>query len=930
MHPTRRRNPAVPAPELIGRLRSVLGGDSLLTDPAAKVPYETDAMPIHRGQPLLVALPRDEAQVLATLRILHEAAIPWVARGAGTGLSGGAVPAPGLGVAVISLARLRRVLEIRPEQGRARVEPGIVNLALNEALAPHGLQFAPDPASQKVATIGGNIAENAGGPRALKYGVTGQHVLGLRVALGDGGVLRLGGDEETPPGYDLLGFFVGSEGTLGCILDANVRVIRRPEAAQAFLAAFPSVEAAAIAVGAILRAGVVPAALELIDALGLQTLAAAFALDLPRNAGALLVGEVDGLAEGVAAEMERSAQILRSAGATELRLAATPAERERIWAARRLVFGALGRVAPSYVQQDAAIPRSKLSHVLARIVDIGRRHDLRIANIFHAGDGNLHPAILFDDRVAGMRARVLAAEREIVRACIDAGGVLTGEHGVGLAKRDQLPFVFGEVELNMMHRLRLAFDATGGINPGKLLPGRQEAGTADFTDEEAVGPVRVARTSHDYAGAPGVGTPEPSATTISLPGRDLTSPERMVADALASAREARTHVILLGGGTLIGWPVPSPGQTGVAEGQEGGPTAVPRVLEMWPADRVVDFEPDDFALTVEAGVTLAAAERTVGAAGQRLIWEAPDPEQATLGGIVAAGYWSSLTTGYGHPKHSLLGFRAITGEGQLLCFGGRVVRNVTGYDVGKLMVGSRGSLAVLTQLILRTYPRPAQRALAVVTGEYGPLLDVAERLRQSALGWPGIDLFWREGYAQLLVALDGYPGEVKRRSEALSREVQGAQSAQPVAPMRVELLEGSEADAAQLSRLEALGWRSAPLVLRFVVSPGKARSTAECVQQACATGPTGAWRCAIHVLPAVGLLRLVFAPGFEEVPLRRLLLDLATVVREAGGYRAIDRAPSHPWWGWDVWGVPALVRDRMRRIQAAMDPRGVLTPWTGA
>ncbi len=927
MHPTRTRKPAAPAPELLERLRSVLGVDSLLTDTAALLPYETDAMPSHRGRPLLVALPSDETQVLATVRALHEAGVPWVARGAGTGLSGGAVPAPGRGVAVVSLARLRRIVEIRPEDGRARVEPGVVNLAFNEALAPHGLQFAPDPASQKAATIGGNIAENAGGPRALKYGVTGQHVLGLRVALGDGTVLRLGGDEETPPGYDLLGFFVGSEGTLGCVLEANLRVISRPEAAQTFLAAFGSPAAAAGAAGAILRAGIVPAALELIDELGLQTLSAAFGVDVPHGARALLVGEIDGLAEAVAAEMEQSERILRAAGATELRMAATPAEREQLWTARRLVFGALGRSAPSYLQHDAAVPRSALPRVLEQIAAIGRRHEVPIANIFHAGDGNLHPAMLCDDRIAGMRARAQAAQAEIARVCLDAGGVLTGEHGVGLEKRDQLALVFGEAELTLMHRLRLSFDPSGRVNPGKLLPGRPEAGAADFSDEEAVGPVRVARAAQGAPGALGAGEP---GGVVGLPGRELTAPEHIVVDALASAREAKTHLILVGGGTLSAWPVPSPGQAGAAEGPAGGAEAPPRVLETWAADRVLDFNPDDFALTVESGVTLAAAERLVGAAGQRLIWEAPDPEQATLGGIVAAGYWSSLTTGYGHPKHSLLGFRAITGEGQLISFGGPVVRNVTGYDVGKLMVGSRGSLAVLTRLILRTYPRPAQRAVAAVRGPYAPLLDVAEKLRRLPLGWPGIDVFWGAGEPELLVALDGCAGEVRRRSDALTRAIREVDAACGAAPLHLELLEGSAGDAAQHRRIEALGWRSAPLVLRVVVAPGKMRTAAERVQQACDSAQAGAWRCAIHALPAVGLLRIVFAPDFEEVPVRRLLLDLATIVREAGGYRAIDRAPSHPWWGWDVWGVPALVRDRMRRIQAAFDPRSVLAPWTGA
>ena len=337
------------------------------------------------------------------------------------------------------------------------------------------------------------------------------------------------------------------------------------------------------------------------------------------------------------------------------------------------------------------------------------------------------------------------------------------------------------------------------------------------------------------------------------------------------------------------------------------------------------FDADDFALTVEAGVTLAAADRVVAEAGQQLIWEAPDPEQATLAGIVAAGYWSSMTTGHGHPKHSLLGFRAITGEGQLLAFGGRVVRNVTGYDVGKLLVGSRGTLAVLTQLILRTYPRPARRALAVLTGDRGRLLDVAEELVRFPLGWPVIDLFLRDGEVRLLVGLDGHETEIQRRRAGLEATLRG----QGATALQLETLWDSEAQAAHRRQVEELGWRSAPLILRIVVPRGSMRVATERVAQACAGGAGGAWNHAIHAVPAVGLLRLAFAARYEEVPLRRLFLDLATIVREAGGYRAIDRAPSHSWWGWTSGRARARARshaahpggDGSARCAGAVDER---------
>ena len=318
--------------------------------------------------------------------------------------------------------------------------------------------------------------------------------------------------------------------------------------------------------GAILQSGIMPAALELIDAVGLQTLEEAFTLDLPLDAGSLLVGEIDGLAETVAAESDQVARILRTAAATEVRQATSPEARERLWSARRLVFGALGRSAPAYIQHDAAIPRSALPQVLAGIAEVAQRAELRIANVFHAGDGNLHPAILYDDRVPGQRARALEAEREIARICIAAGGVLTGEHGVGLAKRDELSWVCSEAEIHLMQRLRLSFDPSMRVNPDKLLPIKVETDDRELTDEEAVGPVRVVRTLHVSPAGP-----EPGPATgaeggaLFVPVRELTPRERAIVTVLAEAHETKTDIVPVGGGTLVGWPLPGPGQSGGGE-----------------------------------------------------------------------------------------------------------------------------------------------------------------------------------------------------------------------------------------------------------------------------------------------------------------------------------------------------------------------------
>jgi glycolate oxidase subunit GlcD len=414
-------------------------------------------------------MPGSAVEVREIVRLLHLTETPFVARGAGTGLSGGAVADPD--TVLIALTRMNRILAVDPVRRRATLQPGVVNARLSEAALPHGLQYVPDPSSQAACTVGGNVAENAGGPHCLKYGVTTNHVVELEVVLPDASVVRLGSSHGEPWGPDLVGLFVGSEGMFGIATEIVVRLEPIPSSVRTMLADFPSVRSASEAVSAIIRTGIVPAALEMMDRACVQAVEASiYAAGYPTDAAAVLLVEVDGGPDAVAAESRTVIEILQQRGAREVRSASSPADRARLWQGRKKAFGAMGRIAPDLAVQDAVVPRSALPDIMDRIEEIRLRHGLSISNVFHAGDGNLHPNISFDRRNAALAARVQLACREIMAACVDAGGSITGEHGVGSDKIDYMPLVFDPETLGAMRAVRLAFDPEERANPGKVVP----------------------------------------------------------------------------------------------------------------------------------------------------------------------------------------------------------------------------------------------------------------------------------------------------------------------------------------------------------------------------------------------------------------------------------------------------------------------------
>lgn len=449
----------------VAELHAILGTDGLRSSDAQKAVYASDAYTLEKSLPGIVALPRSTEEVSAILRICHKHQVPVVPRGAGTGLAGGSTT--GGDAVLLCLSRMNRVLSVDLPNRRLRAQAGAININLTKAVASEGYQFAPDPSSQGASTIGGNIANNAGGPHTLKYGVTVNHILAVQIVLPDGEIMELSTDDS---GYDLVGLVTGSEGTLAVVTEATVKLVKTPDAVRTLLVVCNSIDDATAMISAIIAAGILPAALEMIDRTILQAVEAAYKLGLPTDAEAVLLIEVDGAEAGIDRQADKISALCQELGAMRIEAAKDAADRARLWTARKKSVGTLGRLTPSHCTQDGVVPRTKLPQILREIAAIGAKHKLRIANVFHAGDGNLHPVVLFDERDPEEVQRVIAAGGEILRACVNAGGTLTGEHGIGIEKRDFLDLVFSPDDLDTMAKVRGAFNPEGLLNPGKLLP----------------------------------------------------------------------------------------------------------------------------------------------------------------------------------------------------------------------------------------------------------------------------------------------------------------------------------------------------------------------------------------------------------------------------------------------------------------------------
>jgi glycolate oxidase subunit GlcD len=458
--------------EVTAKLRSFLDASRVVEDETELLVYECDGLPLFKNRPDIVVFPRTTEEVAQIVRVANEYRIPFLPRGAGTGLSGGALAVEG-GI-VIELQRMNRILSVDPENRIAVVQPGVVNLHISQAVAPLGLYYAPDPSSQMSCSIGGNVAENSGGPHCLKYGMTTNHILAIEAVTSHGDIIRLGNPAGEPIGMDLLGAIVGSEGTFAIVTEITVRLLPKPQAVKTLLAAFRSVEESSQTVSDVIAAGIVPSALEMVDAKTIEAVeASVYKAGYPLDAVAALLIEVDGFQEGLEETAASIVEVCRRNNAYDIRVAKDDEERARLWLGRKGAFGAMGRLAPDMITMDAVIPRTQLPKVLVAIDGMARRYGLGVANVFHAGDGNLHPLILFDSRYPDQVDKIFAMSEEIMKLCVDVGGSLSGEHGIGYEKKDFMDLVFDEGDLDSMMRVKRVFNPDGLLNPAKIFPSRR-------------------------------------------------------------------------------------------------------------------------------------------------------------------------------------------------------------------------------------------------------------------------------------------------------------------------------------------------------------------------------------------------------------------------------------------------------------------------
>jgi glycolate oxidase len=724
------------ADPLLSSLAQIYPTGRVLTQPAALAPYECDALTATRVRPRAVVLPQTQDEVIDTVRLCYRLGVPFVARGSGTSLSGGSQPlADGI---VIALNRLARIVSVDPASRIAVVEPGVINLDVSKAAAPHNLYYAPDPASQLVCTIGGNVAFNAGGVHCLKYGMTSNHVLGIKAVLGDGEVVYLGGASLEGVGPDLPGLFVGNEGTFGIALELTLRLIARVERYRTVLAAYRSLQAAGDAVSMIVARGLLPGALEIMDPLAIKATEAAAHPGYPLDAGALLIVELEGEALEVEADFAVLLEVLRQSGAYQIRPAKSDAERLLIWKGRKSAFSAVGRLTPQYIVQDGVVPRSNLGAALAKISQLSQQYGIQVANVFHAGDGNLHPLIFFDARTPDELHKAEAMASQILHLCIELGGSITGEHGVGLEKRAYLPQMFGEEDMATMTRLRRAMDPKEIANRGKMLVVNDEVGTMNDESGRRDGEVDAERLGSLRG------------TTV----RPL---------SLAQVQEAARgceRLVLRGGGTKLGMSAPVDGAT---------------VLDMRGLSGIVEYEPDEFVFTALAGTPLAEIAALLAEHGQYLPFDPPFVDAgATLGGATAAGLSGPRRYRYGGVRDFVIGVRFVDGRGNVVRGGGKVVKNAAGFDLPKLMAGSLGRLGALVELSFKVFPQPP--AFATLRTEFPSLtaaVDAMTGLTTQPLDMEAIDLAPAHGRANLLVRIGGRQDTLQPRIERLRSLLSG-------------------------------------------------------------------------------------------------------------------------------------------------------------
>jgi glycolate oxidase subunit GlcD len=951
---------------LVAELREIVGEENVLSEPDELLVYECDGLPQHKHPPSAVVFPNSTEETSEVLQLLADEGVSFAPRGAGTGLSGGAL-AVNRGV-VIELARMRKILRVDPENRIAVVQTGLVNAHLSRAVAPYGLYYVPDPSSQPSCTIGGNIAENAGGIHCLKYGTTTDHVIGARVVLSDGSIVDLGGGAV---GYDLLGVFVGSEGTFGIATEATVRLSPIPPAVRTLLADFMDVDQASRAVSAIIAAGVLPAALEMMDNAIIRAVeASVFTAGLPIDAQAVLLVELDGVEAGIDEEAEKVEAILREHGARSVHSATDQNERKKLWAARKGAFGAVGRLSPDIMIQDAVVPRSRLPEVLAETYRIAAHYNLQLANVFHAGDGNLHPLICFDLRRGDDLERVRQAGREIMETCVRAGGSITGEHGVGLDKSVFLPLIFSEDDMDAMLRVRAAFDPSGLCNPGKIIPLPRGCGEARAVATQSLSePGAVASASFPSQSSTNLSLSDTEAIALHAPSRPKTATAARLAERINEAKAANEFKRIVGAlnvNRLAETDLAAKFQTNTGETERAlsiapatagearevmklaareGLAVIPAGAAGWldvgnslsRADlilttrrmaKIIRHEPADLVATAEAGTTLGEFQKQLAGAGQWLPIDPPDDGSATLGGVVATGLGGAQAFGYGLPRSFVIGMRVLLADGRSIKAGGNVVKNVAGYDLCKLFCGSYGTLGLITELTFKLRPLPLETRTIIANGSLLSLLAAGRAVICGSLFPVAVELLSPRMIEHLKVGGRRSDCALLVRFAGASRAVI-SQTAQALKLLRSDrdtpartLDEDdplwSNLAAVTLRGADKLSWRTSlrPSDLVSFVTEAVLLETDE------ASHPSLMW----HAGVGDGRLRAIAKPPVYHREAVRALERLRQRAESLGGHLVVESAPIEIKNEFDAWSGPGSAAELMKRVKSELDPQNLLSP----
>ena len=892
------------------KIRQVVGDSRLIVDADELRVYECDGLPQHKSVPAAVVLVRSADEVSRVVTALADAGLPFVARGAGTGLSGGALALNG--AHVIALAGLDGMSDVDAINRTIRVETGVLNADVSRKAQPFGLYYSPDPSSQTACTIGGNIAENAGGIHCLLNGVTTDHVAAITVVLSDGGLVELH-DSSLRPGYDLAGVFVGSEGTFGIATEATLRLLPIPASVKTILAAFRTIREGSTAVSEIIASGIVPAALEMMDSVAIRAVeAGVYKAGLPLDAGAALIIEVEGIQEGVEAEAAIVEAICLRNRAVSLRAAADAGDRSRIWKARKGAFGAMGRLSPDVMIQDAVVPRSRLPEVLEQMHEISSSFGLTVANVFHAGDGNLHPLIPFDSSDPAAVARVEHAGREMMEACIRVGGAITGEHGIGVDKIGYLGLTYSSEDLTAMASVRAAFDPLGLCNPGKAIPVLRGCGearavatkkstTAEY--DKLTTPARpVAAASRPLA--PDVPfDPEKAFTLITGilgPGYVSRKENSITADP-GSYEEVSECLRLI---ESNGWTVSPMGYGNWLDAGDTGPPVNIR-LSTARLRSVVAHEPTDLVATVQAGMTLREMNATLGT--QWLPLDPPAYSRSTVGGVFSAGIGGPLSAAFGRPRSYALGMKVALANGTIIKTGGSVVKNVAGYDLSKLFTGSLGTLGVILEISCRLRAKPeADRTLLVHGSDPAALAEKVLGLRTAGL-YPSASAVISSRFTldqngaseyTLLLRFMGLEGAVDAQVKKVRHKL----------PIETEV-----SSAGQWEHLSSIGDR---VTLRVLTPLAELGVTTTALR-------THFPLAGIHLDPIQGWIRCFAPAGAVDA---RALTQIRYMAETAGGSLVIDRSPATLKQSLGAWGDLGSAGMIMKRLKSGLDQAERFSP----